>query len=217
MTQQKHNLAIGQIIYILSNKGQVVIPAMVVEEQTIQTLEGTNVSWKVAIGAAGDKQKIVESTKLNGEIFVSLEDIKDLLTKRLSRFVEGVVTDAKKRETIWYGKIKQDSKVAVVPKQIERTNKIDPESLLEGMDDIVGDNDSGNGLNENMASIRSQINFSQFTEQDRQISLKEKLRQSIMPSGDSLRGGIDEGDETSMGSGVMPGPDGQPIKYNIKA
>ena len=50
---------IGQIIYVLSNKTQTVLPGIVQEEIHYRSLNGENVSYKIAIGPQ-NKQRIVD-------------------------------------------------------------------------------------------------------------------------------------------------------------
>lgn len=53
---ENSTLKIGQIIYVLSNKAQRIIPAIVVEEMTVKKLEGNEVSWKVSVGPTGKEK-----------------------------------------------------------------------------------------------------------------------------------------------------------------
>lgn len=121
--------SIGQVVYVLSSKNQVIVPVMVVEEVTVQTLDGKKISWKFAVGS-GVKQKIVDSKQLDGELYSSLDEIKNLLTDRLSKYIDGVVTQAVAQEEAWYGKQLRKAKQEGL---VSNTNqKIDPGSLLDG-------------------------------------------------------------------------------------
>ena len=55
---ENNSLSIGQIIYVLSNKTQKIIPAIVVEEMTVKKIDGNETSWKVSVGPQG-KEKII--------------------------------------------------------------------------------------------------------------------------------------------------------------
>jgi hypothetical protein len=211
MNQNKQHLSIGQVVYILSNQGQNIIPAMVVEEKTIQTLQGVNVSWKIALGSP-DKQKIVDSTNLNGEIYTSLEEIKSLLIKKLNDFVEQAVDLAKKRENSWYGKLRNESKILKEPQtnsQQQKNSKINPESLIDGMDDF-SDYDS----NANNSKPVFSKNLIQLTEDEKQLELKEKLKNSILPTREELEKEIEI--ENSQDLITIKSPDGNPIIANVK-
>ena len=43
------NFSVGQILYLLSAKSMKVIPALVVEEVTIKTLDGEKISYNVRL------------------------------------------------------------------------------------------------------------------------------------------------------------------------
>lgn len=120
------SLTIGQVIYVLSNKAQKIVPAIVVEEVVVKKLDGHYVSWKVSVGPAG-KEKVIDSSRLDGDIYTSLDEIKEVLHKRLALFLNDIISEAEKRATNWYGeKIK-----SVVPKgDSESSEKIDPDQLL---------------------------------------------------------------------------------------
>lgn len=121
---QNSSLKIGQIIYVLSNKAQKIIPAIVIEEMTVKKLEGNEVSWKVSVGPTG-KEKIIDSKRLDGELYASLDEVQGILKERLEQFIQTIVEDASKRADIWYG---SKSKIA---EQTAAEDKVDPDSLVE--------------------------------------------------------------------------------------
>lgn len=121
---QNSSLQIGQIIYVLSNKAQKIIPAIVVEEVTIKKIDGNETSWKVSVGPTG-KEKIIDSKRLDGELYATLDEVQSVLKQRLEQFVSAIVEDAEKRAAVWYG-----SKTKIV-EQYQEEDKIDPNSLIE--------------------------------------------------------------------------------------
>jgi len=127
--KQTINLQIGQIVYILSDKAEAIVPAIVSEELVHKKLDGNSVSWKVAIGPA-EKKKLVSSNEISGEIYSSLEDIRDVMMERLSNFVSVLIGKAEKRTEAWYGK--------QLPKKsylsTDKSGKIDPSALLDIID-----------------------------------------------------------------------------------
>jgi hypothetical protein len=125
---QNSTLQIGQIIYVLSNKAQKIIPAIVVEEMTVKKLDGNETSWKVSVGPTG-KEKIIDSKRLDGELYATLDEVQAVLKERLDQFINSIVVDAEKRANLWYG-----SKTKIV-EQYKEEDKIDPNSLIE--DDIT--------------------------------------------------------------------------------
>src|SRR5690606_34537643 len=91
-------------------------------------LDGSSVSWKVAVGPPG-KKKIVASHDISGDVFMSLDEIKEVMTKRLAAYVDNLIGEARQRTESWYGKqIEQ-------PEQEESSNrKIDPASLIDSIE-----------------------------------------------------------------------------------
>lgn len=121
---------IGQIVYVLSDKAEAIVPAIVVEELVHKKLDGNSISWKVAVGPPS-KKKIVASDELSGEIYTSLDEIERVMLKRLSTFVTNLVSKAHKRTEDWYGKQIPRPK----EEEIEASDgKIDPASLLDTID-----------------------------------------------------------------------------------
>lgn len=126
--KQQQSFKIGQVVYVLSDKAEAIVPAIVVEEMVVKKLDGSSVSWKVAVGPP-DKKKIVASHELTGDVYTSLDEIREVMTKRLETFVNNLLDVARQRTETWYGK--------QVPsqEQVETTNgKIDPASLIDSIE-----------------------------------------------------------------------------------
>jgi hypothetical protein len=117
---------LGQIIYVLSNKTQSVVPAVIEEEFVHKKLNGNVINYKVSIGPPGRK-KIVDLEKIDGEVFVSLDDIRNTLTERLTGFVNDLVNSTEERAKAWYGG--QNSAPTADVKM--SGDKIDPQTFLE--------------------------------------------------------------------------------------
>jgi hypothetical protein len=94
--------SIGQIIYVLSNKTQTVLPGIVQEEIHYRSLNGENVSYKIAIGPQ-NKQRVVDLSSLDGEVFGSLEDVRTILINKLTAFVDDLCQTTNERVNQWYG------------------------------------------------------------------------------------------------------------------
>lgn len=137
------SLAIGQIVYILSDKTQTILPAKIVEKTVIQTLNDDKVSWKLAIGF-GAKQKIVDSKRIKGEIFENLNDIEKLLTEKLGTFINKIMRQAQAWEQQWYEtpKNKKEEKENSQASEENDQEKIDPESLINDFDIPLPTNNS---------------------------------------------------------------------------
>jgi len=125
----QQNFQIGQIVYVLSDKAEAIVPAIVVEELVHKKLDGNSISWKVAVGPP-EKKKIVASDELSGEIYTSLDEIQNVMVKRLTSFVDNLIDGAHKRTEKWYGKITKP-----LPEANKKSGgKIDPADLLDTID-----------------------------------------------------------------------------------
>lgn len=116
---------LGQIIYILSNKTQKVIPALVEEEFLHKKLNGNIIKYIVSVGPP-NKRKTINLETVDGEIFTSVDDIKKVLVDRLNDFIGELVADTEKLVQNWY----KDAKILTEENQ-NKSNKIDPQSLIE--------------------------------------------------------------------------------------
>lgn len=125
---KQHSFQIGQIIYLLSEEAEAIVPAIVIEEQTIRKLDGHQVSWKVAVGPP-NKRKEVDSNNLKGELHTSLDDIRTIMSERLNNFVNGLIDGAKKRTEVWYGQ-----HIVEQTKEDGSGGKIDPAALMNSID-----------------------------------------------------------------------------------
>lgn len=104
---------------------------MIVEEIVVKKLDGNQVTWKIAIGPRG-KERIVDHTKLDGEIHVSLSDIEAVLRKRLETFLGSLIDEAKQQSYTWYGKIVGAKPEKGSSAKSETDNiMVDPETLVE--------------------------------------------------------------------------------------
>jgi hypothetical protein len=221
---KQHTFHIGQIIYLLSEEAEAIVPAIVVEEQVVKKLDGNSVSWKVAVGPP-NKRKEVDSKDLKGEIHTSLEDIRAVMTKRLEDFVDNLVGTARKRTETWYGH-----------QMLEKVNedgsggKIDPASLMNGIDGeerqmpFVGQVAQSNNVIENGMSYRVKMPSNigplkpetnlhgsiktNINPADPKADLKRQLLEMAMPEEDDAAFGDGEYVMTDDGNRV-------PVKFNI--
>lgn len=115
--------SIGQVIFVLSNKTQTVLPGIVQEEIHYRSLNGENVSYKIAIGPP-NKQRIVDLSSVDGEVYGSLDEIKSVLINKLTSFVDELCSTTNDRVIQWYGTgNKQSSPMAP-------SARLDPSDLL---------------------------------------------------------------------------------------
>ena len=127
------NFQIGQIIFILSNKDQTVLPGIVQEEIVSRRLDGDSVNYKISIGPVG-KNRIVDLEKVDGEVYGSLDDIRQILTQRITSFVDQLCETTNERVRKWYG---EKASVGVTPES--PGDKIDPSLFI---DQVAGQQNS---------------------------------------------------------------------------
>ena len=114
---------IGQIIFVLSNKTQTVLPGIVREEIHYRSLDGENVSYKIAIGPAS-KQRVVDLSSVDGEVYGSLDEVREVLINKLTAFVDDLCATTNERVNQWYS---AGNKPASQP---SASGRLDPSDLL---------------------------------------------------------------------------------------
>jgi len=211
MSDQSKDFNIGQVVYVLSNKTQAIVPALIIEETTIKALSKKEVTWKVAIGPSGSKQKIIQASDLNGELFASLGAVEAYLQARLNGFIKKVVDDATKNENNWYRSMKPkvDPKTAVAPPPVPKEKtKLDPESILSEFDGSLA-------AEHPQVSESFQQNLESYTEEQRSETLRQKLRNSIAPSAEDLKGDVEMMPDGNTVHTIMA-PDGARTPFDLK-
>lgn len=190
---QKPSLEIGQIVYILSDKAQAIVPAIVVEEVIVKKFDGNQVSWKVSIGPKNNN-KVVDSSRINGEIYTSLEDVKNVLMERFTGFVNGLCSDTEKKVESWYGKQRRV--------EVESdTGKIDPESIVSSIEQRT---------NQQQAFRPMPSNSNQLTPKENE---RERLRNLLRVEDEE-----EEPDEIGVPKQAVKiqGPNGEDMVVNVK-
>lgn len=95
---------IGQLIFVVSNKTQTVLPGLIQEETRSKNLNGEIVSYKVLIGPPNSsKARVVDLSRLDGEIYSSTEEVKEIMLRRFSEFVDNICIRAQQNANDWYG------------------------------------------------------------------------------------------------------------------
>lgn len=132
------NFEIGQVVYILSEQAQTILPGMVVEECVVKKLSGNSISWKVKVGA-GEKAKLFDSAKIKGEVYGSLEEVRTVMTQRLTDFVNNLTKEAEQRVEKWYGKEIAERQKTLEPLSVSNDpdDKIDPDLLLSSLENTA--------------------------------------------------------------------------------
>jgi hypothetical protein len=84
----------------------------------------------VSVGPQG-KEKTIDSKRLDGELYGSIEEVQGVLKDRLDGFINQIVSDAQKKVSSWYG-----TKTATLnaSRNEDQNGKVDPESLIDEID-----------------------------------------------------------------------------------
>jgi hypothetical protein len=96
------SFSIGQVIYVLSDKSQTVLPGIVREEIHHRSIDGEKVSYRVVIGPQG-KQRVIDLATVDGEVYGDLSEIREVLVSRLTAFVDDLCSTTNERVGQWYG------------------------------------------------------------------------------------------------------------------
>ena len=117
------SFAIGQVIYVLSDKTQTVLPGIVQEEIHHRSIEGEKVSYRVAIGPP-NKQRVVDLATVDGEVYGDLNEVRNVLISRLTAFVDDLCNTTNERVSQWYQSSNR------TPTTTTNNGKLDPAALM---------------------------------------------------------------------------------------
>ncbi len=183
MTTEK-NFEIGQVVYILAEQAETILPGMVVEECVVKKLSGNSISWKVKVGE-GEKAKLYDTAKIRGEVYGNLAEIRTVMEQRLSAYVLSLIKEAETRVENWYGKEiaeAQKNKMEDLGFKSTGEDKIDPEVLLSTLE-------------------KTPLQSSKFTPQVEKPTLpqnlsaeerKERLRKMAIPENEPISSAVSE-------------------------
>jgi hypothetical protein len=173
----------GQVVFVLANQSQQIVPAIIQQEVFTRSFEGEKVSYIVQMGPK-EKSKYVNLDKVDGEIFGTIEEVKVRLDKELQDLianfndnVEKLCNNALMLSDKWYGEqLKQ------LPNSGTDPNKIDPVSFI----------------NDNTPQPQPQSQPQQiyvppiqpysFNAQDQQQALRQTLMQRMITSEEVMHG-----------------------------
>lgn len=157
------NFEIGQVVYVLAEQNQTILPGIVVEEIVVKKMTGNSVSWKIKVGAEG-KAKLYDSSKINAEVYGNLDELRAGVIENFMSFVDNMCTDAQNRVEKWYGK-----EIAERQKQLSSLSasdvgeRIDPDAMLSSLGEDNGNpqaqttQPSGPSLPTNKSQLREKL------------------------------------------------------------
>lgn len=190
---------IGQVVYILSEQAQTILPGLVAEELVVKKITGNSVSWKIKVGS-GDKAKLFDSAKIKGEIYGSLEEVRTVMTKRLNEYIDKISTEAQQRVENWYGKEIADR---------QKMMQASPSAVGSGIDDRIDPELLLNAI-ENVPVQQTIPKFKPETSP--KTNLRERLTDMVVDKS------MEPGQVEDVGEGGMfvQGPNGERIRIHMK-
>jgi hypothetical protein len=113
---------VGQILYIILEKQQVVFPMQVIEEITKRTLHNSEISIEIdyLLRMEGKNPKNVYLSAIQGEIFDSAQTARDVLVERATNSIDRHISSAMSKAQEWYG----NSSVAQEENDIQEEDEV---------------------------------------------------------------------------------------------
>jgi hypothetical protein len=109
---------VGQIIYVILQKKGQVYPMMVIEEITKKTLKGEETNYVLQAGS--NQASTILMSDLEGEVFTTAREAKDVLVARATAQIERIVENASKKAEEWYSRGYSDDVIHELPEpQVE--------------------------------------------------------------------------------------------------
>lgn len=121
-------LNVGQVVYVLSNKAQAILPALVVQEHRTKHLKGEDVTWTIQYGPPG-RQKTVESHKIDGELYSSLNEVQQVMNSNFEKYVAELVEKASAMEQKWYPRHQLQAGLT------NPDDRLDPETMMQEVEE----------------------------------------------------------------------------------
>lgn len=165
------SFSIGQVIFVLSDKTQTVLPGIIKEEIHHRSLEGETVSYRVVIGPH-NKQRTVDLSTLDGEVYGDLNEVRGVLIARLTAFVDDLCNTTNDRANQWYGSVTRPQNSGNGNTQGE---KLDPSVLMHEMDQQTNHTQQNNfgGYNPQRQAAINSVNGLRAAMSDPELNTRE--------------------------------------------
>ena len=85
--------SVGQVLFIILNKKQQVIPCQVTEQVVRRSLSGEETSYSVAIPSRNEN-KVHELDSIDGEVFESIEDVRKYMLDQTTQIITTITNKA---------------------------------------------------------------------------------------------------------------------------
>lgn len=92
--------SVGQVLYVILAKKSQVYPMQVVEVITKKTLNGEVISYVLQAGP--NKETVVTLDKVDGEVYNTAQDAKNVLIERATSQISRIVENAVSKSAEWY-------------------------------------------------------------------------------------------------------------------
>ncbi len=92
--------SVGQVLYVILAKKSQVYPMQVVEVITKKTLNGEVISYVLQAGP--NKETVVTLDKVDGEVYNTAHDAKNVLIERATSQISRIVENAVSKSAEWY-------------------------------------------------------------------------------------------------------------------
>lgn len=153
----KPTYEIGQVVYILSETSESIVPGIIIEKIIIETLNNNSVSWKIQIGGK-EKNQIVDTSQIKQEIYGSLEEISEALKKRLNSYLLALISKANNKAISWYGEERVNNKKASLP----QSDKVS----INNLDSFVSTSETKTIIPTTQEDLRNKLKQSMFASEE---------------------------------------------------
>ncbi len=119
---------IQQVVYVISNKQQQIIPVQIVEKNVKSTVQGEEILYKVI--APNDENKSFELNSVDGEIYTSLEKVRAVLQKKVTDQINMIVNQASQIASEIFN-VDEIANLSLLPKQGKKRGRPPNNSQLK--------------------------------------------------------------------------------------
>ena len=134
---------VGQILYFVGAESARVIPGLVVEEVVRTTIEGKAKNYIIQL--PDDKKTKVDMSKIKGDIFDSVVDLKDHMVKTAELAIQNMIDTAVMLSEKSYD-IDVSVPLAHVEEETSEVDNVAKESVQESSTSDIVNVDMGNGM-----------------------------------------------------------------------
>ena len=100
---------VGQILYIILNQKQQVIPAQVIEQVVRKKLDGHEETSHIVRIPLKGQYKEYDLSQLDGVAYESMDEVKKVLFENVSSYIDDITSSAQKLATTSFGDVSPQS------------------------------------------------------------------------------------------------------------